>query len=130
MNITFEISGRRRLAALFCIPPVAALAFAGGLTVVTAASPARAEAATDCLDLIDGSLFNSCPFSVEAVWCVENLDCNGGRFTNQSTIRSRQSNLVHGGRSGNTVRWGACRGVNTISIHGTAAYSWEFYCTD
>jgi hypothetical protein len=130
LKITSGISGRRKLAALFCIPPVAALAFAGGLTVVTIASPARAEAATDCLDLIDGSLFNSCPFTVEAVWCVENLDCTGGRFTNMATIPSLRSNLVHGGRSGNLVRWGACRGANTISTHGTAAYSWEFHCTD
>lgn len=130
MKITSAITGRGALAALLCIPPAAALAFAGGLAVVTAASPARAEGATDCLDLIDGSLFNSCPFTVSAVWCVENLDCNGGRYTNMSNIPSLQGNLVHGGRSGNMVRWAACRGVNTITHHGTAAYSWEHYCSD
>lgn len=119
----------RRLAALFLIPPTVALAFAGGLAIATIASPARAEPVTNCLDLIDGSLFNSCPFTVEAVWCVENFDCRDGRFTNMATIQSMRGNLVHGGRSGNTVRWGACRGANTISHYGTTAYSWEFYCT-
>lgn len=119
----------RRLAALFLIPPTVALAFAGGLAIVTVAPPAQAEPVSNCLDLIDGSLFNSCPFTVEAVWCVENIDCNGGRFTSMATIQSMQSHLVHGGRSGNTVRWGACRGANTISYYGTTAYSWEFYCT-
>lgn len=119
----------RKLTALFLIPPAAVLAFAGGLAMNTIASPARAEPVTDCLDLIDGYLFNSCPFTVEAVWCVENIDCTNGRFTNMATIHSMRQNLVHGGRSGNLVRWGACRGANTITHHGTTAYSWEFYCT-
>lgn len=127
-----KASLRAKLTAFFAVPSALAL-LAGSATFVSVspiASPAHAEPVTDCLDLVDGSLFNSCPFTVEAVWCVENFDCNGGRFTNQATIGSMRSNLVHGGRSGNMVRWGACRGANTISINGTAAYSWTFYCSD
>lgn len=132
MKITANTSRRRKLAALLCAPPAAALAAVGALVVVNGplAQPAYAEPVTNCLDLIDGSLFNSCPFTVEALWCVENIDCNGGRFTNQATIGSMRSNLVHGGRSGNTVRWGACRGANTISHYGTTAYTYEFYCSE
>jgi hypothetical protein len=133
VKITATKSLRRRLAALFCVPSAAALAAAGGLAIVLVngpmAPPAYAEPVTDCLELIDGSLFNACPFSVEAIWCVENYDCNGGRYTNMSTIGSMRSHLVHGGNSGNLVRWAACRGVNTISHHGTADYSYQYYCT-
>lgn len=125
-------SNWRKLAALFCVPSAAALAAAGGVAMVLVngpmVQPAYAEDATTCLELVDGRLFNACPFSVEAIWCVENIDCTGGRYSNMSTIHSMQSHLVHGGSSGNTVRWAACRGVNTISHNGTAAYSWQHYC--
>ena len=139
MKITANTSRRRKLAALFCMPSAAALAAAGGLAIVLVngpmAQPAHAEAVADCLDLVNGNdgvvrLFNSCPFTVEAVWCVENIDCNGGRFTNMSTIGSMRGNVVHGGASGNRVHWGACRGANTISHYNTPAYSYQFYCTN
>lgn len=132
MQTKQKASLRAKLRTFFAVPSALAL-LAGSVTFVSVspiATPAHAEPVTNCLDLIDGSLFNSCPFTVEALWCVENLDCNGGRFTNQATIPSLRSNLVHGGRSGNTVHWGACRGANTISHHGTEAYSWTFYCND
>ncbi len=138
MKTTTNTSIRRKLAALFCLPSAAALAAAGGLAIILVngpmALPAYAEPVNDCLDVVTGNdgvarLFNSCPFTVEAVWCVEGVDCNGGRFTNMSTIHSMRGNIVHGG-AGRTVRWGACRGANSISHYGTAAYSYEFTCTD
>ncbi|HET9230652.1 MAG TPA: hypothetical protein VFO00_05160 [Vitreimonas sp.] len=138
MTITANTSLRRKLAALFCVPSAATLAAASGFAVVLVngpmVQPANAEAVADCLELVRGNdevvrLFNACPFTVEAVWCVENIDCNGGRFTNMATIHSMRENIVHGGASGNTVHWGACRGANTISHYGTTAYSYEFHCT-
>ncbi|MGD9813902.1 MAG: hypothetical protein AB7Q23_07515 [Hyphomonadaceae bacterium] len=132
MKITTNTSLRRKLAALFCIPSAAAMAAASGMAVVLVngpmAQPAYAEAVTECLDLVDGSLVNNCPFTIEATWCTENVDCNNGRYTNTWTIGANRSYPVNGGRSGNYVHWGACRGANTLSTHGTAAYSWEFYC--
>lgn len=134
MKITSKITRQRKLAALICVPSAAALAVTAGLAIVIVngpmVQPAHAEPVTNCLGLRDGRLFNGCSFSVEAVWCTENIDCNDGRFTNRGTIYSMQGRTVQGGNSGNTVRWGACRGVNTISTHETTAYSWEYYCTD
>lgn len=139
MKTTAHLSRGRRLAALFCLPSAMAMAAAGGMALVLVngpmVQPAYAEPVTNCLDLVTGNdgvarLFNSCPFTVEAVWCVENIDCNGGRYTNMSTIPSMRRNVVHGGASGNTVHWGACRGANTISHYGTTPYSYTFNCTD
>jgi len=131
MQIKSKLS--RRLATLVAVPSSVALAAGAAAAFFVygpMTTPAQAEPVSDCLDLVDGSLFNSCPFTVEAVWCVENFDCNGGRFSNMATIPSLTSHLVHGGRSGNMVHWGACRGVNTISHRDTPANSWTFYCDD
>ena len=124
----------RKLAAIFCLPSAAGLAVAGGLAIATVSGPmaraAPAEVVNDCLDVIDSYLVNGCTFSVEAVWCVENIDCHGGRLTNRATIHARQRHFVQGGESGNEVHFGACRGVNTISTNGTNPYSWQFLCTE
>lgn len=98
--------------------------------VILPATPAAAEPVTECLSLQDGQLVNSCGYTIEAVWCTENIDCNNGRYTNTWTIGAYGSYPVRGGNSGNTVHWGACRGSNSISTNDTDAYSWQFTCED
>ncbi len=102
----------------------------GAGAVILPATPAAAEAMSNCVYLENGSLVNRCGVTVEVVWCTENIDCNNGRFTNSWTISAGGSYPVNGGNSGNTVHWGACRGKNTLSTRDTSAYSWTFYCTD
>lgn len=86
------------------------------------------EDATRCVSMRDGSLYNACGFTIEVTWCVENVDCRNGRYTNQWTLGAYGSYPINGGRSGNYVRWGACKGRNSVTTNGTDSYSWEHIC--
>lgn len=116
--------GRFKLPALASI--TALVLAPAPLALLVTATPALAQNATNCLSLDDGSLVNSCSFAIEASWCVENVDCRDGHFTNMATIGANSSYPVNGGRSGNYVHWAACRGGNTI--HGADNYT--FTCDE
>jgi hypothetical protein len=78
------------------------------------AAPANAvvamnDAVNECLSLSDNSLYNNCGFTVWATWCVENVDCRNGKFSNLEDIGAGRSYPVYGASTGNTVRYGACR---------------------
>ncbi len=69
-------------------------------------------------------LVNNCGYTVEAAWCVENVDCQNG-LSNTWTLGAGSSYPVYG-TSGRAyeVQWGACRGANTISTtRGSMNYS-------
>ena len=86
------------------------------------------ENASGCISLEGYNIQNSCNFTVEVTWCVENYDCNDGKFTNTWTLGPGRMYPVQGSNTGNQVHWGACRGANTLSTNGTQPYSYTFNC--
>lgn len=76
--------------------------------------------AVACLELLTlngaGSLRNNCAFTVEAVWCVENHDCNPS-YSNMWSIGAGRLYPVFGSRDGGQIHWGACRGANSIRLY-------------
>lgn len=94
------------------------------MLVPAAPAPAHAEDAKGCISLDDGSLVNNCSYTVEVSWCSEGYDCNG-QFANMHTFGAGDSYPVQGGRSDAYIRWGACRGANTITNGDNYSYSCE-----
>jgi hypothetical protein len=104
-------------------------------------SEQEGEDAADCVKLLpspDGYQAaklivdeGKCPYRVEVIWCTEGLDCKP-TFSNQSTIGPGPDKYVKvSGTSGVNrsafVRWGACRGANTIHQNGMPTL--HYYCT-
>lgn len=104
--------------ALLLAPATAAYAYGDG----------AGTDATNCLDLVDNGLYNGCGFAVEAAWCVENVDCRGGRYTNIWTIGSGVRYPVQGASTGNHVRWAACKGRNTLDDVGNGSNPYRHQC--
>ena len=92
------------------------------------ARPMFREAVSGCVQLEEVmQLHNTCDFTVQLVYCVENYDCHGGEFSHMFNLGAGGI-LTLNGDSAYTVHWGACRGSNSITTVGTQAYSWEFRC--
>lgn len=73
--------------------------------------------ASNCLQLMndpDGRvrLQNTCPFPVEAQWCIEGNDCNPG-YTNMASISPGASKTMQGG-SGHLIHYAACKNRNSF----------------
>ena len=112
-------------AALFAAAPIALVAMVPSPAI---AQDDGGEDATHCLSLENNSLMNNCGYLIEAEWCVENVDCKNGTYTNQWTIGANRSYPVQGANTGGTVRWAACKGRNSIETGGFPAYSWQHRC--
>ena len=94
-----------------------------------------ANEASECLELrtvYDSTvLFNTCPYTVEAVWCVEGHDC-GDRdpgYTNTWSIQSGNHYPAIGARGGGQVQWAACKGANSILLVPEDG-RWKHRCPD
>jgi hypothetical protein len=117
-------------AGVQAAPPTGTLRFSP-LQAVHTTAMSGGIAASSCLHIVDSDawdmshLQNDCTFPVEGAWCAEGYDCNRG-YGNQHTFESGESYPVQGTGTGNPVRevkWGACRGRNTIVLTaGTLEY--------
>lgn len=61
-------------------------------------------------------LVNTCPYRIEALWCVVDHDCKPS-YTNMHTFEVGDSYKIYGTEDGNNareIRWAACKGKNTI----------------
>lgn len=72
---------------------------------------ATAPAVPHCLTLRDRRLHNTCPYAVEATWCVARNGSTCSKYDNTWTIQSGNAYTVGDGH----VYWNACRGANTIA---------------
>jgi tetratricopeptide (TPR) repeat protein len=89
-----------------------------GSSTHSAAVNNPANDATSCLSLQRDQygqrvLHNSCPYSVEAVWCVVGDGCGQSAGGAMWTIFANKNYPILNG-SGPQVRYGACRGANSL----------------
>jgi hypothetical protein len=94
-----------------------------------------ANEASECLELrtVHDSrvLFNTCPYTVEAVWCVEGHDCEerDPGYTNTWSIQAGNHYTAFGARDGRPVQWAACKGPNSILLIPSDG-RWRHRCPD
>jgi hypothetical protein len=84
---------------------------------------ASAHAQASCLAIETNgpaqALVNTCPYPVEAVWCVAPSGARCGGFNLRANIRPGQRYAVGRGY----VSWNACRGINSVDrIVGASVY--------
>lgn len=82
----------------------------------------------NCVDVTDNQLHNGCGYTVWVTWCVENVDCNNGKFTNLEDIGADKSYPVYGAHTGNVVHYGVCKAPMMPMTNDTPAYSYQFRC--
>ncbi len=101
-------------------------------TTRSAAGYEQGEDATHCVSTTMTQagvvLINRCPYTIEVTWCTENVDCQRGTYANLWTIGANKSWSTQLGKSGDTTRFAACKGRNSLSTNGTRPFSWRHFC--
>lgn len=106
-----------------------ALLFPFALVAPAAVAPAAPVAAKDakaCVVIDGAEIVNACTFTIEIMWCVEGRDCRDGQYSSQRTFRVLNRYPHFGGDA--YVRYGACRGAN--SIHQNDETDYKYNCDD
>lgn len=109
------------------IAPISlAMALAFPVALVAPATPALAGDAKQCISVEGSNLVNNCDMTVEAVWCIRGVNCDGA-YHHQWSIGAGRS-YPHSGGPDAYVQYGACAGANTIVTYGHSNY--EYHCND
>lgn len=117
MNITY----------LKTTPLSLAMALSFPAALVAPAAPAFAKDAKACVVIDGAEILNACPFTIELLWCVDGRDCRNNRYSNQVTLHAL-NRYPHFGGDDAYIRYGACKGANTISQHEHTNFTYE--CDD
>lgn len=86
---------------------------------------AEGEDAKQCVEIIGSEIFNKCGYTIEVTWCSEGKSCRDGKYSATWNI-SGNGNFPHHEGKGATIRYGACKGRDSITTHGFSNY--EYSC--